>query len=299
MLKGLNLMDIQFLSAQLLNGLMLGSFFVLLSLGLSIIFGMLGVVNFAHGTLYMLGAYGAYTVCQIFSQNFWVAIILAPVLVGIIGMLLERFLVRRLYEFPHYFNLLLTAGLMLSLEELTRMIFTPIGKPFSTPSMFLGSFDLGFIMFPKYRVFIIFMTIICAIGIWLFISKTKFGAIIRAGTDDSTMVSALGINISKIFTVVFGIGAALAGLAGVLAAPVQNIVPDMGASMLTETFVVVIIGGMGSILGSILGGLIVGELITLGVVFWPPAANIVIFLFMAIILLVRPRGFFGRAKFFE
>lgn len=292
-------MDIQFLSAQLLNGLMLGSFFVLLSLGLSIIFGMLGVVNFAHGALYMLGAYGAYTICQVFSQSFWLAMILSPIIVGIIGMLLEKFLIRRLYEFPHYFNLLLTAGLMLCLEEITRIIFTPIGKPFSTPDIFLGSFDLGFLIFPKYRVFIIFMTIICSFGIWLFITKTKLGAIIRAGTDDSTMVSALGINISRIFNVVFGIGAALAGLAGVLAAPVQNIVPDMGAGMLTETFVVVIIGGMGSILGSILGGLIVGELITLGVVFWPPAANVMIFLFMAIILLVRPRGFFGRAKFFE
>lgn len=292
-------MDIQYLSAQIFNGLMLGSFYVLLSLGLSIIFGMLGVVNFAHGALYMLGAYAAYTICHVFSQSFWLAIIIVPIIVGIIGMIIEALLIRRLYAFPHFFNLLLTFGIMLCLEEVIRIIFTPIGKPFSTPSAFLGSFDLGFIMFPKYRVFIIFMTIICSLGIWLFISKTKLGAIIRAGTDDNIMVSALGINIFKIFNVVFGIGAALAGLAGVLAAPVQNIIPDMGANMLVETFVVVIVGGMGSIPGSILGGLIVGELITLGVVFWPPAANVVIFLFMAVILLVRPRGFFGRAKFFE
>jgi len=188
---------------------------------------------------------------------------------------------------------------MLAIEELIRVIFTPIGKPFDTPPSFLGSVDLGFIVFPKYRIFIILITALCAGIVAIFISKTKLGAIVRAGTDDSEMTSALGINISKVFTLVFGLGAALAGLAGVLAAPVQNIIPDMGSHILVETFVVVIIGGMGSILGSIIGGLIVGELITLGVVFWPPVANVVIFVFMAIILLTRPRGFFGRAKFFE
>lgn len=292
-------MDIQFISAQLFNGLMLGSFYVLLSLGLSIIFGMLGVVNFAHGALYMLGAYSAYTVCHILGQNFWWAIIIAPLSVGIIGMVLEYTLIKRLYAVPHFYNLLLTFGIMLAIEELIRVIFTPIGKPFDTPSFFLGSVDLGFIIFPKYRIFIILITALCAGVVAIFISKTKLGSIVRAGTDDSEMVSALGINISKVFTLVFGLGAALAGLAGVLAAPVQNIIPDMGSNILVETFVVVIIGGMGSILGSILGGLIVGELITLGVVFWPPVADVVIFVFMAIILLTRPRGFFGRAKFFE
>lgn len=292
-------MDIQFISAQLFNGLMLGSFYILLSLGLSIIFGMLGVVNFAHGALYMLGAYAGYTVCYVFSQNFWLALIIAPLCVGIIGMVLEYTLIRKLYTVPHFYNLLLTFGIMLAVEELIRIIFTPIGKPFDTPPAFVGSVDLGFIMFPKYRIFIIIVTALCASVIALFIAKTKLGAIIRAGTDDSEMTSALGINISKVFTLVFGFGAALAGLAGVLAAPVQNVVPDMGSNILVETFVVVIIGGMGSILGSILGGLIVGELITLGVVFWPPIANVVVFVFMAVILLARPRGFFGRAKFFE
>jgi branched-chain amino acid transport system permease protein len=292
-------MDIQFLSAQLFNGLMLGSFYILLSLGLSIIFGMLGVVNFAHGALYMLGAYAGYTVCNIFGQNFWLALIIGPLAVGIIGMVLETTLIRRLYSVPHFYNLLLTFGIMLAVEELIRMIFTPIGKPFDTPPAFVGSLDLGFIVFPKYRMFIIFVTAICSGIIALFIAKTKLGAIVRAGTDDSEMTSALGINISRVFTLVFGLGAALAGLAGVLAAPVQNVIPDMGSNILVETFVVVIIGGMGSILGSILGGLIVGELITLGVVFWPPVANVVIFVFMAIILLMRPRGLFGRAKFFE
>ncbi len=292
-------MNLQFLSAQLFNGLMLGSFYVLLSLGLSIIFGMLGVVNFAHGALYMLGAYAAYTLCYVCSQNFWLALVVAPLVVGVIGMIAESTLIKRLYSVPHFYNLLLTFGLMLFIEEGIRGIFTPIGKPFDTPPALVGSVDLGFMLFPKYRIFIIVVTAVCALAIWLFLSKTKIGSIIRAGTDDSEMVSALGIDISKVFTLVFGMGAALAGLAGVLAAPVQNVTPEMGNSILTETFVVVIIGGMGSILGSILGGLIVGELITLGVVFWPPVANTLVFVFMAVILLVRPRGFFGRAKFFE
>jgi len=245
-------MDFEFIAAQLFNGLMLGSFYILLSLGLSIVFGMLGVVNFAHGAMYMLGAYAAYTICRLLGQSFWLALVLGPVIIGIIGMAIEATLIRRLYPFPHYYNLLLTFGIMLFLEELIRIVYSPVGKPFSTPGPFLGSLDLGFIVFPKYRIFVILVTVMCSAGIWLFLSKTKLGAIVRAGTDDSEMVSALGIDISKVFTLVFGIGAGLAGLAGVLAAPVQNIVPDMGANILVETFVVVIIGGLGSIAGSIL-----------------------------------------------
>ena len=278
---------------------MVGSFYVLLSLGLSIVFGMLGVVNFAHGAIYMLGAYTTYTLCQILSQSFWLALIVAPIFVGIIGTAIEITLIRRLYALPHFYNLLLTFGLMMVIEELILIIFNPIGKPFGTPKAFLGSLDLGFMLFPKYRMFIIVVAAFFAIGLWLALEKTKLGAIIRAGTDDSEMVSALGIDISKIFTLVFGMGAALAGLAGVLAAPIQNITPDMGVNILVETFVVIIIGGMGSIFGSIIAGLIVGELITLGVIFWPPVANTLVFIFMAIVLLTRPRGLFGRAKFFE
>jgi branched-chain amino acid transport system permease protein len=292
-------MGIQFIGAQLFNGLMLGSFYVLLSLGLTIIFGMLGVVNFAHGALYMLGAYAAYTLCYIFSMNFWLALVVAPLVVSVIGMIAEWTMIKRLYSVPHFYNLLLTFGLMIFIEEGVRLIYGPIGKPFDTPLALVGSVDLGFMIFPKYRIFIILMSTACALLIWLFLSRTKLGSIIRAGTDDSEMVSALGIDISKVFTLVFGIGAGLAGLAGVLAAPVQNVTPEMGNSILIETFVVVIIGGMGSIFGSILGGLIIGELITLGVVFWPPVANTLVFVFMALILLLRPRGFFGRAKFFE
>jgi len=292
-------MDIHFLFIQLFNGLVLGSFYILLSLGLTIIFGMLGVVNFAHGAIYMLGAYAAYTMVEVYSWNFWVALILSPLIVGLIGMLIESTLLRRLYDLPHFYNLLLTFGLMIFIEELIRIIYSPIAKPFSTPQDLLGSVDLGFMLFPKYRLFILGITTFFAIGIWVFLEKTKLGAIIRAGTDDSQMVDALGIDISKIFTLVFGMGAGLAGISGALAAPLQNIFPYMGMGILADTFVVVIIGGMGSIGGSILGGVIIGELITVGVIFWPPLANTLIYIFMAAILLIRPRGFFGRARFFE
>ncbi len=292
-------MDVSFLFAQLFNGLMLGSFYVLLSLGLSIIFGMLGIVNFAHGALYTLGAYAAYTICHVFGLNFWLALLLGPAAVGVIGYVTERALLRRLAQLPHHYMLLMTFGLMIFIEELLRLIYSPMGKPFSTPAALASSIDLGFIVFPSYRLFIILVTLICALAVWLFVEKTDLGAVIRAGTDDAEMVSSLGIDISRVFSLVFALGAALAGLAGVLAAPVQNITPEMGASVLTDTFVVVIVGGLGSIGGSILAGLIIGELITLGVIFWPPVANTLIYVFMALVLLLRPRGLFGRANLFD
>lgn len=292
-------MDAQFLLAQAFNGLMLGSFYVLLSLGLSIIFGMLGIVNFAHGALYMLGAYGAYTACQVLGLSFWLALVVAPVSVGVIGYAVERTLLRRLSHLPHYYMLLMTFGLMIFIEEVVRGVFGPMGKPFSTPSALAFSLDMGFMIFPAYRLFIIVVALSCALAVWLFVERTDLGAVIRAGTDDSQMVSALGIDISQVFSLVFALGAALAGLAGVLAAPVQNILPEMGAGVLTETFVVVIVGGLGSIGGSILAGLIIGELITLGVIFWPPVAHTLIYVFMALVLLLRPRGLFGRAHLFD
>jgi branched-chain amino acid transport system permease protein len=292
-------MDLAFLLAQLFNGLMLGSFYVLLSLGLSIIFGMLGMVNFAHGALYMLGAYAAYTVCHVWGLSFWLALVLAPAGVGAIGYLVERLLLKRLSALPHYYMLLMTFGLMIFIEEVVRLIFSPTGKPFPTPAALASSLDLGFIVFPRYRLFIILVTLACALAVWFFVEKTDLGAVIRAGTDDARMVSSLGIDISRVFSLVFALGAALAGLAGVLAAPVQNVVPEMGASVLTDTFVVVIVGGLGSIGGSILAGLVIGELITVGVIFWPPAANAVVYVFMALVLLLRPRGLFGRAHLFD
>lgn len=292
-------MDIQFLLAQIVNGFVLGSIYVLLSLGLTIILGMLGVANFAHGAFYMLGAYGVYTIVKVYNGHFWIALIIAPIIVSFIAMVIEFSLLKRLYNLPPFYTLLLTFGLMIVLQELIQIIYTPIGKPFHAPRNLSGAVNLGFTLFPKYRLFILGITAFLAIGIWLFLEKTKLGAIIRAGTDDSQMVDALGIDISKIFTIVFGIGAWLAGAAGALTAPIQNVFPYMGANILLETLVVVIIGGMGSIIGSIIGGVIIGELITMGVIFWPPLANTLPYIFMAFVLLLRPRGLFGREKFFE
>ena len=292
-------MDAHFLFMQLFNGLILGSIYVLLSLGLTVIFGTLGVVNFAHGALYMLGAYGAYTFVVLLKIPFFIAMLVCPIFVGIVGILLEKPFISRLYKLPHFYNLLLTFGIMYVIQDGIKIIYGPEGVPFNIPSMLRGAVDLGFMIYPKYRLFIILVTGVLAFGVWLFIEKTKLGAIIRAGTDDSEMADSLGINISTTFTLVFGMGAALSGLAGVLAAPIQDVQPMMGMDILVETFVVVIIGGMGSIGGSILAGLLIGELITLGIIFYPPASTISIYIFMAVILLTRPRGFLGRAEFFE
>lgn len=292
-------MEIHFILVQLFNGLILGSIYVLLSLGLTVIFGTLGVVNFAHGALYMLGAYTAYTLVTLLNIHFFLAMILCPLIVGMIGLILERFLISKLYKLPHFYNLLLTFGIMYFIQDAIKIIFGPEGEPFNIPDFLDGSINLGFMVYPKYRLFIILLTSFLALGVWLFLVKTRLGAIIRAGTDDSEMADALGINISKIFTLVFGMGAALAGLAGILAAPIQDVSPLMGMNFLVETFVVVIVGGMGSIGGSILAGLIVGELITIGIIFWPPMSTTLIYIFMIIILILKPRGLMGRIAFFE
>lgn len=292
-------MDYHFILIQLFNGLILGSIYVLLSLGLTVIFGTLGVVNFAHGALYMLGAYTAYTLVTVLNIHFLLAILLCPIIVGLIGIILERFLISKLYKLPHFYNLLLTFGIMYFIQDAIKIIFGPEGEPFNTPNFLDGSINLGFMLYPKYRLFIILLTGLLALGVWLFLIKTRLGAIIRAGTDDSGMADALGINISRIFTLVFGMGAALAGLAGILAAPIQDVSPLMGMNFLVETFVVVIVGGMGSIGGSIIAGLIVGELITIGIIFWPPMSTTLIYIFMIIILIIRPRGLMGREAFFE
>jgi branched-chain amino acid transport system permease protein len=230
---------------------------------------------------------------------FFLAMLVCPIVVGGIGIILEKTLISKLYDLPHFYNLLLTFGIMFAIQDGVKSIYGPEGEPFNIPQVLSGAVNLGFMYYPKYRLFIIVLTAALALGVWLFIAKTKLGAIIRAGTDNSETVSALGINISKTFTLVFGLGAALSGLAGVLSAPIQNVQPLMGMDILVETFVVVIIGGMGSIGGSILAGLIIGELVTLGIIFWPPMAKILIYAFMAFILIIRPRGFFGRAAFFE
>jgi branched-chain amino acid transport system permease protein len=284
---------------QLFNGLILGSIYVLLSLGLSIIFGMLGIINFAHGAFYMLGAYTAYTIVSYVFSSFWAAFVFSPIFMAGFGAVCEYFLFRRLYKLPPLYVVLFTFGLMMSLQDIIRMIFGSMGVPFSAPASLTGAVNLGFMYYPKYRLFLIIVTSLCSLGIWLFLAKTRLGAFIRAATDNSTMVDALGINISRIITLVFGLGIGLAGLAGVLAAPIQNVTHLMGMDFLVDCFVVVVIGGMGSIAGSIMGGLIVGEIIALGIIVWPPVAHTLIYFFMAAFLLTRPRGLFGREAFHE
>ena len=292
-------MNVQFIIMQLFNGLILGSIYVILSLGLTIILGMLGIINFAHGAFYMFGAFVAYTIMTYLLPNFWVALIIGPIAMALFGVACEVSLLRRLYHLPPLYIMLFTFGLMLVLQDSIRMIYGSAGVPFRTPSSLDGSINLGFMFYPKYRIFLIISTSLCSLGVWVFLSRTKLGAIIRAGTDNSTMVDALGINISRVFTLVFGMGVGLAGLAGVLAAPLQNVSHLMGVDFLVDCFVVVVVGGMGSIVGSIVGGLIVGEIIAFGVMVWPPMAHSLIYLFMAAFLLLRPRGLFGREAFHE
>lgn len=292
-------MTVQFVIMHLFNGLILGSIYVLLSLGLSIIFGMLGIINFAHGAFYMLGAYCAYTLTTHLFFNSWVTLLITPIILGAIGVGCEFFLFRRLYKLPPLYAMLFTFGLMLVFQDVIRMIYGGVGVPYQTPETLAGAVNLGFMYYPKYRLLIIIASGLCSLGVWLFLSRTKLGAIIRAGTDNSLMVDALGINIGRIVTFSFALGIGLAGLAGALAAPMQTVTHVMGMDFLIECFVVVVIGGMGSIGGSIVGGLIVGEIIALGVMLWPPMAHSLIYLFMAAFLLLRPRGLFGREAFHD
>ena len=272
---------------------------MLLALGLSIIFGMLGIINFAHGAFFMLGAYVAYTLTAYLIPNFWVALFCVPIIMALFGALCEVVFFRRLYDLPPLYIMLFTFGLMLALQDLIRMFFGSMGVPFSTPDSLTGAVNLGFIYYPSYRLFLIIVAGLASLGVWLFLTKTKLGSIIRAGTDNPRMVNALGINISRVITMVVALGTGLAGLAGGLAAPIQNVRPLMGMDFLIDCFVVVVIGGIGSLGGSIIGGLIVGEIIAIGVMVWPPMATTLIYLFMAAFLLVRPRGLFGREAFHD
>ncbi len=292
-------MNAQFVLMQLFNGLILGSLYVLLALGLSIIFGMLGIINFAHGAFFMLGAYVAYSLTAYVVPNFWVALIVVPLVMAAFGAACEMIFLRRLYDLPPLYIMLFTFGLMLLLQDVVRMIFGSMGVPFNTPGVLSGAVNLGFMYYPKYRLFLIGVTALTSLGIWLFLTRTRLGSLIRAGTDNPRMVDALGINVSRMITLVVALGTGLAGLAGVLAAPIQNVRPLMGMDFLIDCFVVVVIGGMGSIGGSILGGLLVGEIIAVGVMVWPPMANTLIYFFMAGFLLLRPRGLFGRVAFHD
>jgi branched-chain amino acid transport system permease protein len=281
------------LALQLMTGIALGAVYALLALGLSLIFGMLTVVNFAHGAFFMVGAFlGVYFLGL--TGNFWFSLILTPLAVGAIGLVTERFLVRPLYGRGIDYPLLLTFGLSYVMVEATRVAFGIEGVPSSTPAELRGAVDLGFGFFPKYRLFLIGATALVVVALWLFIEKTRFGLIIRAGSRDAEIVRVLGIDISRVWLLVFGIGTAIAGLSGVLAAPTRAVNPEMGISVLAESFVVTVVGGMGSLPGAVVAGLLVGIVFSMTSLFAPDLAELSIFVLMAVVLLIRPQGLFGK-----
>jgi len=286
------------LAAQVFTGLVLGGIFVLLAIGLSLIFGLMTVVNFSHGALYMLGAYLGFMLLGL-TGSFWAALVLAPLLVGAFGLVIERFLIRPLYGRSPDDPLLLTFGLSLVLVEVARLIWGKIGLTLDPPKALDGAVNLGFTAFPLYRLFVIAVTIVVLIALWLFLEKTNVGLIIRAGSRDPLMVRALGFDVGRIWFLVFGIGTALAGLAGILAGPMRGAYAEMGVTIIIESFVVVVVGGMGSLLGAIVSGLLIGQVVSLTTFFAPKLAEIMVFVTMAVVLLVRPSGLFGEAGLME
>ena len=288
-------MDIQLLSMQLFSGVALGAILVMLALGLSIIFGVLGVVNFAHGNLFMVGAYAGVLFLSL-TGSFWWAALLAPISVGILGLGIERFLIRPLYGRSADDPILLTFGLGYILVEGVRILFGTDGIPFETPAALRGVANIGIGYFPIYRLFVVAVVALVVIALWLGLEKTKIGLIVRAGARDPAIMRVLGVDMQKLWLVVFAVGAGLAGLAGVLAAPMRSVNPEMGTTVLSEAFVVTVIGGMGSLLGSVAAGLLVGIIVSMTSLFAPEMATIAMFAFMALVLLARPQGLFGAAS---
>jgi branched-chain amino acid transport system permease protein len=286
------------LMTQVFMGLQIGMVFVLMAIGLSLIFGMMAVVNFAHGAFFMFGAYMGLFIVGL-TGNFWLGLLFVPAATGLLGLVVEKFAVRPLYGRDLNYPLLLTYGLSFVMVEGVRLIWGTTGSPFDTPEALKGPISLGFAMFPRYRIFVIGATAVIVFFLWFFLEKTDLGLIIRAGTRDSLMVGVLGIDLSKVWFLVFGIGTGLAGIAGILASPLRGIHPDMGINMLIEAFVVVVVGGMGSIWGAVLAGILIGEVVSITTLFYPMMGEVVIFIFMAIILLIRPSGLFGEAGLME
>ncbi|MDP9045815.1 MAG: branched-chain amino acid ABC transporter permease [Pseudomonadota bacterium] len=287
---------IQAFLGQLLLGLVNGSFYAMLSLGLAVIFGLLGIVNFAHGALYMIGAYVAFIALDKFGINFWFALVLSPLLVGALGVAVERTLLKRLYKIDPIYGLLLTFGLALIAEGVFRYWFDVSGQSYPVPELLQGATNLGFMVLPNYRAFVVFASLLICLSTWFVIERTRLGATLRAATENPALVQAFGINVPVMVMLTYGAGAGLAALAGVLAAPVIQVTPLMGSNLIIVVFAVVVIGGMGSILGSILTGLALGLIEGLTKVFYPEASNIVVFVIMAIVLMIRPAGLFGKEK---
>ena len=281
---------------QLLLGLVNGSFYAMLSLGLAVIFGLLGIVNFAHGALYMLGAYVAWLGLEHFGMNYWVALLVAPLVVGALGLVVERTLLKQLYKIDPIYGLLLTFGLSLIAEGILRDQFGVSGQQYPVPELLQGATNLGFMILPNYRGWVVVASLIVCFGTWFLIERTRLGSYLRAGTENPALVQAFGINVPLMVMLTYAAGAGLAAMAGVLAAPIIQITPLMGSNLIIVVFAVVVIGGMGSILGSILTGLVLGIIEGLTKVFYPEASNIVVFVIMAIVLILRPAGLFGKEK---
>ena len=287
---------IQAFLGQLLLGLVNGSFYAMLSLGLAVIFGLLDIVNFAHGALYMIGAYVAFVSLDTFGINYWFALLLAPLLVGALGVVIERLLLRHLYKIDPIYGLLLTFGLALIAEGVFRDQFGVSGQSYPVPDLLQGSTNLGFMVLPNYRAWVVLASLSVCLGTWFLIERTRLGAYLRAGTENPTLVQAFGINVPLMVMLTYGAGCGLAALAGVLAAPVIQVTPLMGSNLIIVVFAVVVIGGMGSILGSILTGVALGLIEGLTKVFYPEASSIVVFVIMAIVLMIKPAGLFGKEK---
>jgi branched-chain amino acid transport system permease protein len=287
---------LQALMSQLLLGLVNGSFYAMLSLGLAVIFGLLNVINFSHGALYMVGAFLAYIGVTQFGLNYWMMLVLAPLAVGLLGIVIERSMLRWLYKLDHLYGLLLTFGLTLLLEGVFRSFYGVSGQTLDVPDALAGATDLGFMILPNYRGWVVAASLTVCLATWFVIEKTRLGAYLRAGTENPKLVEAFGVNVPMMVMLTYGFGVALAGLAGVLAAPVINVTPLMGSNLIIVVFAVVVIGGMGSILGSIVTGLGLGVIEGLTRVFYPEGSEVVVFVVMVIVLMLRPAGLFGKEK---
>jgi branched-chain amino acid transport system permease protein len=280
---------------QLVLGLVNGAFYAMLSLGLAVIFGLLDIVNFAHGSLYMLGAFGAWLLLDLFGVNFWFALILSPIIVGAFGVLIERIFLKPLRGLDPLYGLLLTFGLALIIEGVFRYQFGASGQSYPVPDLLGGATNLGFMVLPNYRAFVVLASVIVCLGTWYLIERTRLGAYLRAGTENARLVQAFGVNVPVMVMLTYGAGAALAAMAGVLAAPIIQVTPLMGQNLIIVVFAVVVIGGMGSIIGSVVTGLALGVIEGLTRVFYPEASNVVVFVVMVIVLILRPTGLFGKA----
>jgi branched-chain amino acid transport system permease protein len=285
----------QALFGQLLLGLINGSFYALLSLGLAVIFGMLNIINFTHGAQYMMGAFTAYLLLQYLGLNYWVALIVVPFLIGATGIVIERLFLKRLQQLDHLYGLILTFGLALIIEGLFRNYYGSSGQPYAVPEALQGGHNLGFMFLPNYRAWVIAFSLVVCFATWFAIERTRLGSYLRAATENPTLVRAFGINVPRMVMLTYGFGVGLAALAGVMAAPIYNVSPQMGSDLIIVVFAVVVIGGMGSIMGAILTGFALGIVEGLTKVFFPEASNTVIFAIMIIVLLIRPAGLFGRS----